>query len=109
MTRYLLASAFALATVTGGALAQGVAPNPGANFPNGPAGSESVTKTQRTINPDGTVIDKTKNYDKTQTYSGGDGELSAHSTIKKREETTVTPPATTTTTSTRTTTEDVSH
>jgi hypothetical protein len=108
MTRYLLASAFALTLMTGGVLAQGVAPDPAATFPNGPPGNESVTKTQRTIDSDGTVIEKQQNFDKTQTYTSGDGALSAHSTINRTEQTTVTPPPTVTTTTT-TTTEEVRH
>jgi hypothetical protein len=110
MTKYLLASAFGLAMMTGGVLAQGAASDPTAIYPNGPAGSERITKTQRTIDSDGTVIDKTQTYDKSQTYTGDDGELSAHSSTSKTEQTTVTapppPPPLSTTTTTTTTTEE---
>jgi hypothetical protein len=109
MTRYILVSAFALATMTGGVLAQGIPADP--NSSEGPAASETVTKHERTIDSSGGVLEKTQSYDKSQSFSDGGGELSSHTTVKKSEQSTVTPPrapppASTTTT---TTTEDVQH
>jgi hypothetical protein len=111
MTRYILASAFALATMTGGVLAQGIPSDP--NSSAGPAASESVTKHERTIDGDGSVTEKTQSYDKSQSFSDGGGELSSHSTVNKSEQTTVTPPPApppmSTTTTTTTTTEGIQH
>jgi hypothetical protein len=106
MTKYLLAGVFAVALLTEGAFAQGVASDPTANFPNGPAGSESMTKTKRVIDSNGTVTEQSKSFDKSQSYTSGDGELSAHSTVRTNEQTTVTPPVSTTTSSSTTTTQE---
>jgi hypothetical protein len=109
MTRYILASAFALATMTGGVLAQGIPSDQ--NPSDGPAVNETVTTHERMIDSNGGVTEKTQNLDKSRSISDGDGELSAHTTVNKSERTTVTPPpgpppmSTTTTT----TTEDVQH
>ncbi len=103
MTKTLIAGAFALTMMMGGAHAQGVSSDSTANFPNGPAGSESVVKTQKVIGADGTVTQQSQSYDKTQTYSSGDGALSAHSTVRTNEVKTVTPPSVSTSTSTTTT------
>jgi hypothetical protein len=100
----MLAGVFTLATMAGGALAQGISSDPA--FPSGPAGSESMTKSQRVIHSDGSVTERTQSYDKSQNYTSGDGELSAHSMVRTNEQTTVVPPPpppmTTTTTTTHT-------
>jgi hypothetical protein len=107
MTKTLIAGAFALTLMASGAYAQSISSDATANFPNGPAGSESVTKTQKVIGADGSVTQQSQSYDKTQTYSSGDGALSAHSTVRTNEEKTVTPPAPVSTTTSTTTTETV--
>jgi hypothetical protein len=111
MTRYVLAGAFALATMTGGVLAQGIPSD--SNSSEGPAASETITKHERTIDGNGGVTEKSQIYDKSQSYSDGGGELSSHTTVKKSEQTTVTPPPApppmSTTTTTTTTTEGIQH
>ena len=95
MTSYWLASAIAFAMMTGGALAQGASfdatnstqPNLSTN---GPAGTYDMTKTRRTIDSSGVATDTTETFDKSQTYTGGDGELSAKTSIQTTGPTTTT-------------------
>jgi|HubBroStandDraft_1064217.scaffolds.fasta_scaffold650136_1 hypothetical protein len=112
MTRFLLASAAAFALVAGVASAQSP-PFDATNStqPNvstsGPAGTYDMSKTQKTIDGRGGETDKTETFDKSQTYSSGDGELSAKTSIKRTDSTmTITPPAPASTSRTTTTTEE---
>lgn len=109
MTRFMLASAFALATMTGGALAQGIPSDP--NLSQAPASSETMTKHERVIDSNGAVTEKTQNYDKSQSFSDGGGELNSHTTVTKSEQKTLTPPPAPppVSTTTTTTTEEVQH
>ncbi len=111
MTGYWLAGAAAFAMMTGAALAQSAnfgatnSPQPTMST-NGPAGTYSATKTQRTIDGNGVETDKTESFDKSQTYTSGNGELSAKTGITTSgSTTTVMPPPPTTSTTTTTTQE----
>jgi hypothetical protein len=98
MTRYRLASALVLATMLNGALAQTI-PAPAPTAPqqnlstNGPSGTYARTKTVKTLDAAGTVRSTTQSFDKSQSYTDGNGQLSAKTSIKS------TGPATTVTTS----------
>ncbi len=104
MTRYLLAGAAACAMLAGAAFAQSI-PDTTTVIPGG---SVSVTKTQRTIDPNGVETNQTQTFHKSQTISDGNGQLSAETKTLNTEETRVmTPPMplySTTTTRTVTTT-----
>lgn len=108
MIKYWIACGAGMAMMTTAALAQ-TAPS---DTPNGPAGTEQIVTTHRTVDTNGGEVENTKTFSKTQSYSNDDGMLSARSVIKTNEETTVTPaplaPAITTTTTT-TTSQDVRH
>jgi hypothetical protein len=112
MTRYWLASAAALALMTTGAFAQ--SPSFDATnstqptlSTNGPAGTYDATKTEKAIDARGVETDKTQTFDKSQTYTSGNGELSAKTSIGTTSTTTTTaPPPPVSTTTTTTTTQD---
>jgi hypothetical protein len=112
MTRFLLAGATAFALTASAASAQrpsfdatnSTQPNASTS---GPTGTYDMSKTQKTTDGKGGETDKTETFDKSQTYSGGNGELSAKTSIKSTGSTmTITPPAPVSTTTTTTTTED---
>jgi hypothetical protein len=92
------AIALAFATMTSGALAQG-APFDATNSTqpnlstNGPAGTYDATKTRRTIDSNGAATDTTQTFDKSQTYTGGNGALSAKTSIETTGATTTTLPS----------------
>jgi hypothetical protein len=77
----------AIALSTGAVLAQ-AAPPDAANSPsqnqstNGPAGTYDATTTQTTIAPNGVQSSTTQNFDKSQSYTSGNGVLSAHTHIE---------------------------
>jgi hypothetical protein len=73
-----------------------------------PGPTETVTKTQRTRDSSGVERDTTDKAVKTQTFSDGNGQLSAHTHVVTSEEKTVKapPPPPTTTVIRRTTTEE---
>jgi hypothetical protein len=109
MKRYMLVGIFTLMMTTEAVLAQGVAPDPAVNSANGPVVTESQTKSQRILDSNGAVIEKTQHVDKSQSLTSGNGELSAHSSVDSREQTSVSTPPVTTTSTRTTTTEDVQH
>jgi hypothetical protein len=97
----------AIALSAGVALAQGVAPlhppvNPASSpsqdqSTNGPAGTYDMNKTTTTVAPDGATTDVTQRFDKSQSYTSGNGALSAHTHIETvgpatNTDTTTTPP-----------------
>jgi hypothetical protein len=98
MTGYWFAGAAAFMMMTSGVLAQSVlfdATN--STQPTmstaGPAGTYDMTKTRRTIDSTGAETDTTESFSKSQTYSSGDGELSAKSHIRTTgPTTTILPP-----------------
>jgi hypothetical protein len=101
MIRHWLKNAIVFAAVTlsaNGALAQSPAVD-ATNSPsqnqstNGPAGTYDRTTTRATIAPDGAQTDTSESFDKTQSYTSGNGALTAHTHIE------TTGPATTTNTS----------
>ena len=59
----------------------------------GPAGTYDMTKTRRTIDSTGAETDTTETFSKSQTYTSGDGELSARSHIRTTGPTTTTVPS----------------
>jgi len=93
---FAITTAFAM--MMGGALAQGASfdatnstqPNLSTN---GPAGTYDMTKTRRTIDSTGVATDTTETFDKSQTYTGGDGALSAKTSIQTTGPTTTTIPS----------------
>ncbi|HXQ52170.1 MAG TPA: hypothetical protein VN802_13830 [Stellaceae bacterium] len=98
MTSHWFAGAIVLAITTSGALAQG-APLDATNSTqpnlstNGPAGTYDMTKTRRTIDSSGVTTDTTQTFDKSQTYTGGNGALSAKTSIETSGATTTTLPS----------------
>jgi hypothetical protein len=112
MTRFLLAGATAFTLVASAALAQSP-PSDATNStqPNastsGPAGTYDMSKSQKTIDGNGVETDKTQTFDKSQTYTRGNGELSAKTTATKTDSTmAITPPAPVSSTSTTTNTQE---
>ncbi len=113
MTRYWITGAVVSALLGSVAMADTVTADPSATLPqpttstNGPAGTVSVTKTQHVIDGAGGKSDETKSFKKHQEYIGGNGVLSAHTTLETSGEKTVVPapaPVTTTNSTTSTTT-----
>ena len=114
MTRYWLASVTAFAMMMSGAVAQSPSfdatnstqPNMSTN---GPAGTYDTITTRRTIDSSGAISNTTESFDKSQTYTSGDGALSAKTSIQTTgPATTITmPPVSTSTKSTTTTTEEI--
>lgn len=118
MIKYCLTTASILGVLTGVAMAQStsttsetvtiqpaplVAPPP----PPAPPANYSVTKTQRTVDANGVERDTTQSYEKTRSYSGGDGVLSSQTQVRTTgQTTTIVPPGPVTTTTTRTTTSE---
>ena len=98
MTRYWLAGAAALVLTTSVAVAQ-TPPFDAANAPqpnmstNGPAGTYDVKKVRRTVDSDGNTTDTTQTFDKSQTYSSGNGALRAHTIIRSSGPTTTEAPS----------------
>jgi hypothetical protein len=112
MTSHWFAGATALALMTGSALAQ----SPALDATNsteptmsttGPAETYDMTKTRRTMDARGVETDTTETFDKSQTYSSGDGQLSAKTSVKTTGSTTVTTPAAPVSTTTSTTTQEI--
>jgi hypothetical protein len=60
---------------------------------NGPAGTYDATTTRAVVAPNGAQTDTTESFDKTQSYTSGNGALTAHTHIDTAG------PATTTSTS----------
>ena len=85
----------AIALSAGGALAQGAAVD-ATNSPsqnqstNGPAGTYDMTTTQTTVAPNGGQTDSTQSFDKSQSYTSGNGALTAHTHIETTGPTTTT-------------------
>lgn len=87
MTRYWFASLTVLLGMTGGALAQSPSfdatnstqPNLSTN---GPAGTYDMTKTKRVIEGGGAETDTIESFHKSQSYTSGDGTLSARTNIE---------------------------
>ena len=77
----------AISLSAGVALAQG-APVDATNSPsqnrstNGPAGTYDMTTTVTTVAPDGGQTDTTQSFDKSQSYTSGNGALTAHTHIE---------------------------
>jgi hypothetical protein len=73
--------------------------------------SISVTKTQKTIDGRGVETNATESYDKSQSFTSGNGVLNAETKTKtnQRSEVTTPPPPTTSTTRTTTTSEETSR
>jgi hypothetical protein len=105
MTHTSLGSAALFAAIT---LSAGVALGQGAhvdatNSPsqnqstNGPAGTYDMSTTHTALVPDGTKTDTTQSFDKSQSYTSGNGVLSAHTHIDTTGPTTTTiiPPTST--------------
>lgn len=98
MTGYWFAGAAAFAMMTSGALAQSAlfdatnSTQPTMST-TGPAGTYDRTKTRRTIDSTGAETDTTETFSKSQTYTSGDGELSAKSHIRTTGPTTTTLPS----------------
>lgn len=108
MTSYLLAGATAFTLMASAALAQSPpldatnSTQPNAST-SGPAGTYDMSRTQKSIDGNGVETDKTDTFNKSQSYTSGNGELSAKTSIKTTGSTiTTTPPVATTTTSTTT-------
>jgi hypothetical protein len=101
-----------LALCTGAAFAQ-TAPEaapPGEPTRTTAGPSSSVTKTQQTIDGRGVETNSTETYDKSQSFTSGNGVLSADTNTKTTARSKVTVPPTAATTTTRsTTTEETSH
>ena len=57
---------------------------------NGPAGTYDMTTTRTTVAPNGVQTDTSKSFDKTQSYTSGNGALSAHTHIETTGPTTTT-------------------
>lgn len=114
MTKFWLACATVVTMLTSGALAQ-TPPFDATNSTqptastNGPAGTYDTTKTTRTKDATGVETNTIETFNKNQTYTSGNGELSAGTSIKSGTTTTVTapPPLTTTTSSSTTTTREM--
>lgn len=110
MTSYLLAGVTAFGMMTTAAIAQSP-PFDTTNSTqptmstNGPAGTYDMTRTQRTIDTGGNQSDTTETFRKSQSYSDGDGALSAKTSISTTGSTTTIPappPMVSTTTTTTT-------
>jgi hypothetical protein len=90
MTHHWFKNAIVLATVTlsaSSALAQSPAVD-ATNSPsqnqstNGPAGTYDMTTTRTTVARDGAPTDTTERFDKTQSYTSGNGALTARTHIE---------------------------
>ncbi len=98
MIGYWFAGAAVFAMVTSSSLAQSVlfdatnSTQPTMST-TGPAGTYDMTKTRRTIDSTGAETDTTETFSKSQTYTSGDGELSARSHIRTTGPTTTTVPS----------------
>jgi hypothetical protein len=57
---------------------------------NGPAGTYDMSTTQTTLAPNGVKSETTQSFDKSQSYTSGDGALSAHTHIDTAGPTTTT-------------------
>jgi hypothetical protein len=72
--------------------------------------SSSVTTTRQTIDGHGVETNATATYDKSQSFTSGNGELSAKTSTETSSKSTVRmPPAAVTSTKTTTTTDETSH
>jgi hypothetical protein len=71
--------------------------------------STSVTKTQQSIDDRGVKTNSTETYDKSQSFTSGNGVLSAKTHTKTTGQSKVTIPPKVTTTRRTTTTEETSH
>jgi hypothetical protein len=103
--------AAAVALWSGAALAQGL-PNaaPGsASITTEPAPSVSVTTTQKTRDANGVQTEKVDTYDRGQSFSSGDGALSAKTTTETTQHSAVTVPTVTTRRTTTTTTSETTR
>ena len=92
--RNLLIVAAAIVVSTGAALAQGVpaAPPATASVSTNAGPSVSVTTTQKTRDANGAETDRVQTYDQRQSFTSGDGALSAKTTTERSERSTVMPP-----------------
>ncbi len=109
MMRKLCAGVTLLALWTGAALAQNApdvaAPTETTRTIAGP--STSITKTQQTIDSRGVETNAKDTYDKSQSFAGGNGELSAKTSTETSSQSGMRiPPAAVVTKSTTTTTTD---
>lgn len=107
--RKLFAGMAVLALWTGGALAQN-APDIAAPAETTAGPSSSVTKTQQTIDDRGVETNAKETYDKSQSFTSGNGELSAKTSTATSSQSKVSmPPPVVTKTTTTTTTDETSH
>jgi hypothetical protein len=97
MIRYWFAGAAALVLSSGLAAAQS-APFDASNSTqpnmstNGPAGTYSSQKVQQSVDGNGQISKTTQSFSKSQTYSSGNGALTAHTIIHTSGPTTTTTP-----------------
>ncbi len=108
----LLAGLALVALWTGAAYAQNTleAPTPGETTRTTAGPSVSVTKTQQTINGSGVETNAHETYDKSQSFTSGNGELSAKTSTETHAQSSVSvPPVVVIKKATTTTTEETSH
>jgi hypothetical protein len=81
MKYYWMASAVAIGLMTGGARAQTDAPEP-TRATNGPAGTVERAHAGIVVDNTGTATGTSDTFKKTQSYTSGDGQLSAKTNIQ---------------------------
>jgi hypothetical protein len=89
MTNYWLASAVAVGLMTGSALAQTQAPEP-TRSTNGPAGTVETAHAGIAVDNTGAATGTSGTFKKTQSYTSGNGQLSAETKIQTTGPTTTT-------------------
>jgi hypothetical protein len=80
MKNYWVTSTLALVMMTGGAPAQTAAPE-ATRSTNGPAGTVETAHTGVVVDGTGAATGSSDTFKKTQSYSSGDGQLSARTSI----------------------------
>jgi hypothetical protein len=80
MNTYWMASAVAFGLLTTCAFAQTAAPEPNRST-NGPAGTVETAHTGIAVDPSGAATGTSDTFKKTQSYTSGDGQLSAKTNI----------------------------
>lgn len=81
MKYYCLAGAVAIGSMTGAALAQTTAPQP-TRATNGPAGTVERAHAGIVVDSTGAAKGTSDTFKKTQSYTSGDGQLSARTKIQ---------------------------
>jgi hypothetical protein len=89
MKKYWIASAVAIGLMTGAALAQIGAPEP-TRATNGPAGTVERAHSGIVADSTGAATGTSDTFKKTQSYTSGDGQLSARTNIRTTGPTTTT-------------------